>query len=227
VAQVDLITPDDLLQLGATSDFQAPFRLRPLLVQIVVGGALGVMTFQWKRKDDTAYGPVHSSEAAAPWALALADPGFGVLTFADGTYVAGDVYTVSSAGVVTGGSATGVGLLSATRFDVIALACTSATSKGVTWLKPRCVPPILSVGLQIKQWLVCIAKDDLKGRDGLAPEGTGVGDDNTRARAKDAEAQLKAIGASADRPDDLVDSSTDGTGAGLPVYPMSDDPTGF
>lgn len=225
--QTDLITPDDLLQYGGTSDFLAQFRLRSLLVQIVAGGALGAMTFQWKRKDDNAYGPTFSSEAAAPWAFALSDPGFGTLTFAAGTYVANDVYDVSSAGVVTGGSGSGIGLLSAARFDLLRLTCTQVTSTGVTWMQPRVVPPVISVGPQIKKWLCQVAIYDLKSRQGLAPEGTGLGDDNIRARYKDAEEQLKAIGGSADRPPDITDSSPGDAGAGFNAYPVGDDVTGW
>lgn len=227
MSQADLIQISDLLQYGASSDFLSQFQPRPLSVQIVAGGALGSMTWQWQSFGDPAYSAVIASENAPPWVYSLPDPGFGTLTFASGTYNANDVYTISTAGVVTGGTGGGIGMVSATRFDPRAIACTSATSKGVTWLQPRCVPPIISVGPQVKEWLACVAVYALRSRQGMTPPDAGAGDDNVRLRAVDAEKQLRAIGISEDRPPDIIDSSTSNTGAGFAAYPIGDSLRGF
>lgn len=227
MSQVDLIATADLLQYGASSDFVSQFQPRPLTVQIVAGGVLGPMTFQWQQQGDPAWSAVVASEAFAPWPWLLTDPGYGTLTFAAGTYNAGDVYTVSSIGTVTGGSSGGIGLLSATRYDIRALTCTAVTSKAVTWMQPRVVPPVISVGPQIKQWLAALAIYDLRSRQGMTPPDAGAGDDNQRLRAVDAEKQLRQIGGSEDRPPDIVDSSQGDAGAGFSALPVGDPLRGY
>jgi hypothetical protein len=67
----------------------------------------------------------------------------------------------------------------------------------------------------------------LRSRQGMTPPEAGAGDDNVRLRAKDAEKQLMAIGASSDRPPDIVDSSQGDTGAGFNAYPLGDPLTGW
>jgi len=225
--QPQLIQPADLLQIATASDLLAQFQLRPLTLQIVTGGALGTMTWQWQQQGDTAFTPALASELPAPFTFLLPDPGFGTLTFASGTYNANDTYSVSSAGIVTGGSGGGVGLITATRFNVPQLACIETVSLAVTWLQPRVVPPVLSIGPQILGWLADLVIYRLRSRQGMTPPDGGVGDDNVRARAKDAELQLKAIGASQDRPPDIVDSSASDTGAGFSALPQSDDLRGW
>jgi hypothetical protein len=220
--QPQLIFPADLYRLGGSSDFLDQFRPRPLQVQIVAGGAIGTMTWQWQQVGDTAYSAVISSETPAPFAFPLSDPGYGVLTFATGTYVANDVYNISSSGVVTGGSGTGVGLLSATRFDVRQDACVEVVSIGVTWLQPRCVPPITQVGPQIQGWFADLVMYRLRSRQGLTPAGAGAGDDNVRMRADTAQKELQRIGGSEDRPPDIVDSSQGNLGLGFAAYPIGD-----
>jgi len=224
MSQADLLQQLELLQYGASSDFLDQFQPRPLSVQIVTGGVLGSMTWQWQQVGDPAWSPVFNSEAAAPFVYLPKDPAFAQFSFAAGTYVQGDVYNVSTAGVVTGGSNA---LLTATRFDVRALSITAQTSKAVTWMQPRVVPPVVSVGPQIKEWIAALVVYALRSRQGATPPDAGAGDDNQRLRAEDAEKQLKAIGASADRPPDLVDSSTGDTGAGFSAYPIGDSLRGF
>jgi hypothetical protein len=228
MAQAQLIQVTDLQQLGASSDFLVQFQPRPLTVQIVAGGALGVMTWQWQQVGDSAFSSVISSEAqgGAAWSYSLSDPGFGVLTFPDGTYVINTTYLVSSTGSVTPGASAYAGL-TATRFDARLLACIEVTSLAVTWMQPRVVPPVISVGQQIVGWLADIVMYRLRSRQGMTPPEAGAGDDNVRLRAKDAEAQLKAIGASADRPPDIVDSSQGDAGAGFAAYPIGDSLTGW
>lgn len=225
MAQARLIEPGELPRYGTSSDFLGQFACRPLVVEIVAGGALGTMTWQWKRQGDEASSEVIFSEDAggSSWVYAPADPAFAILTFAPGTYVAGGLYVVSSTGVVTTASFAG---LTATRFDCREVACDEITSLAVTWMQPRVVPPVTSVGEQIKGWLADLAIYRLRSRQGMTPEGAGAGDDNVRLRAKDAERNLKAIGASQDRPPDLIDSSG-GSGAGFPVYPIGDDLSGW
>jgi hypothetical protein len=227
VAQVDLLSPTEALQYGASSDFLSQFQPRPLTVQIVAGGVLGVMSWQWQAQGDVAYSAVVTSEAGAPQPYLLVDPGYGTLTFAAGTYVTNDIYNVSTAGVVTGGTGGGIGLVSATRFDLRALTCTAVTSKAITWMQPRVVPPVVSVGPQIKQWLAALYVYDLRSRQGMTPPDAGAGDDNQRLRAVDAEKQLRAIGGSEDRPPDIVDSSQGDLGAGFPAQPIGDSLRGF
>lgn len=225
--QPRLIQVADLGRLGASSDFLAIFQPRPLLVQIVLGGVLGTMTWQWQLQGDSAWSGTINSEAITPWSSSPVDPAYAVLTFAAGTYVLGDTYVVSSTGVVTGGSGTGIGLLSATRFDPRADACDEVTSLGVTWMQPRVVPPVLSIGPQIAGWFFDLVKYRLRSRQGMTPAGAGAGDDNDRARAIDAEKNLKMIGASEDRPPDIVDSSQGDIGAGFNAYPQGDDLIGW
>lgn len=227
MAQADLISLTDLLQYGASSDFLNQFQPRPLSIQIVAGGALGTMQWQWLSSENPTYSATLTSENVSPYTYTLPDPGFGTLTFSAGTYVLNDIYQVSSAGVVTGGTGGGVGLISAVRFDLRALTCTAVTSKGVTWMQPRVVPPVISVGPQIKQWLAAIAIYDLRSRQGMTPPEAGAGDDNVRLRALDGEKQLRLIGASNDRPPDIVDSSTGNTGAGFSAQPIGDSSRGW
>lgn len=225
--QPQLILPTDLPRYGMSSDFLSQFAVRPLTVQIVAGGALGAMTFQWQRQGDPAFSAVINSEAAPPWVSGLDDPGFAILTFAAGTYNANDSYTISSQGVVTGGSGSGIGLISATRFDVRQDACVEAVSLTVTWLQPRCVPPVLSVGSQIQGWMGDLVSYRLRSRQGMTPPDAGAGDDNVRLRAVNAQTELQKIGASTDRPPDIVDGSAGDLGAGFPAQPVGDPLRGF
>lgn len=225
--QNPLVTPSDLLQNGATSDFMAQFVPKPLLVQIQAAGGLGAMQFAWQQIVDGAYSSTIPSESINPWAIDLTDPGFGTLSFATGTYVLNDVYNVSSQGVVSGGSGGGIGLLSATRFDPRLIACARATSDAVTWLQPRCVAPIVSVGPQIVGWIAALAIFHLRCRQGVTPAGAGAGDDQVRLNYEAAERELKRIGAGKDRPPDIIDSSPGDAGAGLNAYPGGDPLTGW
>jgi hypothetical protein len=226
LAQLPLIDAADLLRFGGTSDFLEQFRARPLLILIDGAGVLGVMSFQWKRQGEDNYSATIYSEAGAAWSYTLPDPAHATLTFAAGAYVANTAYTVDSHGAVTPGVGAFVGL-TATRLDLIADACLSATKKAATWMQPRVVSPVISIGEDIKQWIADIAKYGLRSRNGLTPPGAGAGDDNDRLRAVDAEKNLKLIGQSTDRPQDLIDSSGSLEGAGLPAYPTGGDLRGW
>src|SRR3954470_15263936 len=218
VTQAPLITAADLLRFGASSDFLEQFRPRQLTVLMVAGGPLGAATFQWKRIDEEHYSATIYSEAGAAWSVTLPDLAYATLTFAAGAYVPNTAYSVGSLGIVLPGTGAFDGI-TATRLDLIADACLSATKKAATWIQPRVVSPVLSVGEDIKQWIADIAKYGLRSRNGLTPPGAGAGDDNDRLRAVDAEKNLKLIGQSTDRPYELVDSSGTTEGAGLPAYP--------
>jgi hypothetical protein len=226
VAQLPLITPAELLRFGASSDFLEQFKARPLSIIIVDAGALGAMTFQWKRQGEDNYSATIYSEAGSSWASELPDTACATLTFGAGSYVANTTYLVSSTGTVTPGAGAFAGL-SATRRDLVSDKCLSATKKAVTWMQPRVVPPVLSVGEDIKEWIADIAKYALRSRDGLTPPGAGAGDDNDRLRAVDAEKNLKLIGQSTDRPQDLIDSSPSSEGAGFNAYPVGGDLRGW
>jgi hypothetical protein len=221
MSQAPLLTPSDLLQNGGTSDFLAQFVPRPLLVQIQTGGPLGAMQFLWQQQIDGSYSAAVPSEAISPWSVDLPDPSFCSLSFAPGTYVPGDVYVVSSQGVVSGGSGSGVGLLSATRFDPRIIACARATSDIVTFTQPRVVAPIISIGPQIVGWGCSRAIWHLRCRQGVTPPGAGGGDDQQRLNAEEAEKQLRAIGVSQTRPPDIVDSSPGNAGSGFTAQPIS------
>lgn len=226
--QDPLITREKLALYGAPSDFLAQFRARPLVVEIVTGGALGTMTFRWRlQDDDDAWSDEETSEAGSTWSTTLADPAFATLTFAAGTYVADKQYVVRSSGAVVAGSGA-LDALTATRIDIVASICDSTTKKAVTWLSStRVVPPIVSVDTEIEEWLAAVAIYALKSRQGSTPPGAGLGDENLRLRALDAEENLKAIGRSAQRPPGLVDSSSSGDGGGFTAYPESDDLRGW
>lgn len=228
MAQAQLLQVAELYQTGGSSDVLDQFQPRPLTVKIVTGGVLGLMTWQWQPFGDSAYSPEIPSEAqgGAAWTSSLRDPGFGTLTFLDGTYVAGTTYAVSSSGVVTPGAGAFAGL-TATRFDCRLIACLEVTSLAVTWMQPRVVPPVISVGSQIKGWMSDLVMYRLRSRQGLTPPEAGAGDDNVRLRAKDAELQLKAIGGSQDRPPDIDDSSAGDIGAGFGAYPIGDSLRGW
>jgi hypothetical protein len=101
------------------------------------------------------------------------------------------------------------------------------TSDAVTWMQPRVVPPVVSVGAQIVGWLADLAIFRLKSRSGMTPPGAGSGDDNLRANAEAAEKNLRMIGASEDRPPDLVDSSQGDIGAGFSALPQGDSLRGW
>jgi hypothetical protein len=217
-AQLPLIDAADLLRFGGSSDFLDQFRPRPLTILVVTGGAVGAMSFQWKRIDEEHYSATITSEAGASWAVTLPDLAYATLTFADGAYAPDTAYSVGSTGMVLPGAGAFNGL-TATRLDLIADACISATKKAATWMQPRVVPPVHSVGEDIKQWIADVAKYGLRSRNGLTPPGAGAGDDNDRLRAVDAEKNLKLIGQSTDRPFDLVDSSGTTEGAGFPALP--------
>lgn len=224
--QAPLIDASDLLRYGASSDFLDQFRPRPLTILIVAGGALGAMTFQWRRLDEEHYSATIYSEPGSSWSVTLPDLAYATLTFAAGPYVANTAYSVGSTGIVLAGPGAFDGL-AATRLDLIADACLSATKKAATWMQPRVVSPVLSCGEDIKQWIADVAKYGLRSRNGLTPPGAGAGDDNDRLRAVDAERNLKLIGQSTDRPQDLVDSSGSTEGAGLPAYPTGGDLRGW
>jgi hypothetical protein len=215
-----------MLRFGGTSDFLDQFRARPLSILVVDGGALGVMTFQWKRQGEDNYSATIYSEAGASFSFVLPDPAHATLTFVDGAYLASSTYVIDSAGRVTLGIGAFDGL-TATRFDLIADACLSATKKAATWMQPRVVSPVLSIGEDIKQWIADVAKYALRSRNGVTPPGAGAGDDNDRLRAVDAEKNLKLIGQSTDRPQDLIDSSGSLEGAGLPAYPTGGEIRGW
>jgi hypothetical protein len=226
MAQDLLIQPSELGQYGASSDFLAQFALRPLELQIGIGGALGAMAVQWRRQGETNFSELFYSDAVSSWSLELPDPSWTTITCAAGSYVAGTLYVISSNGVVIPGVGAIAGI-AATRSDQRLLWCTAATSKGVTWMQPRVVPPVISVGAQVKEWLADLAIYGLRKRLGLTPAGAGPGDDEVRARNEAAERNLKLIGSSSDRPPDLVDSSTGNAGAGFNAYPTGDDLRGF
>lgn len=230
MSQAPLITPSDLLQNGATSDFLAQFQAQPLSILIIAGGPLGTMTWEWQQVGDTSFSSTIPSEVVAgggSWVFGLPDPTWAIATFAPGAYNTGDVYNVNSSGIVTGGTGGGIGLISATRFDLRLQVCDATTSKAVTWMLPRCTPPILSVGSQVKEWMSSVAIYALRSRQGITPSGAGAGDDNVRARAVDGEKNLKSIGVSQQRPPDIVDSSPGNAGAGFTVLPISGDLVGW
>ncbi len=226
--QNQLHFPGDLLLYGASSDFLDQFAPRPLTVEIVAGGALGAMTWAWKQAADSAFGSTIATEAIgiAPYVYSLPDPGFAALTFAPGTYVLGTTYGVSPSGIVTPGAGAFAGL-SAVRTDLRQTFCLATQSKAITWLTPRVVPPVISVGQQIIEWMSSITIYGLRSRQGMTPADGGAGDDNLRARAEAAEKNLKEIGLSEDRPPDLADSSVGNSGAGFTAYPVGDDLTGW
>lgn len=227
MAQLPLITEADLVEQGASSDFLAQFRVRPIEVKCTTSGALGVATFAWRPYGATEWSADELSDAAAPWAWSVPEPAWAVVTFAAATYTSGNQWSIAASGVVTpaGGSPSTV---TATRVRIVATTIDAVTSDAVTWMaNNRVKPPVLSLGAGQRGWLAAIAIYRLKSRQGMTPSQAGQGDENLRARAIDAEENLKAIGRSDGRPPDLVDSSTNNLGTGIPLMPRSLSPRGF
>lgn len=223
MSQQNLITPFELSLYGASSEFLEHFRPRPIEISISTAGVLGTMRFCWRFVgEDTWSAPIPTDSDGEETDVALPDPSWCCLLFSAGTYVVDDVYTIASSGLVTP-----AGLVNASRFDLRDVQCEAVTSKSVTWMLPRCVPPIISVGSQIKEWMANMVIYSLRSRSGMTPSGAGSGDDNVRALAESGEKNLKAIGISEDRPPDLVDSSSDAGGAGFNAYPIGDDLRGW
>lgn len=82
---------------GTVTPTLAPHRI--IKVKVSTGGTIGTAQFQFAL-DTGAYGAPVLSVAAAPWQYRV--PGtLATLAFAAGTYVANDVYTVATTGVVT------------------------------------------------------------------------------------------------------------------------------
>jgi hypothetical protein len=231
VTQAPLIQPSDLLLYGAGSDFCAYFQPRPLSARIATGGVLGTMAIEWQVQGDTSWAGPIVSEGGASWQHDLSDPGFGSIVFPAGSYLAGWQYVIGTSGISGAGSwavpvtpAAGAPAgPTATRFDLRLVVCQATTAKAVTWMQPRVIAPVESVGPDVKEWLAAIAIYTLKSRQGATPPGAGLGDENLRLRAVEAEENLKQIGRSEVRPPDLVDSSSGAAGGGFSAYPVSDD----
>lgn len=221
MSQAPLITRRDLLNHGADSGFLAQFALRQIEVECVTAGALGVASFAWRFVGDSLWSAAEVSEAGSTWTWEAPDPSWASLTFAAHSYADGNAWTVSTSGTVTP-QAGAPSTVTATRADIVAATIASGTSDAVTWMQPRVVPPVVSLGEGQKGWLAVICIYRLKSRQGMTPAQAGSGDENLRARALDAESNFRAIGASAQRPPDIVDSSDGGTGAGLSLLPLSD-----
>lgn len=222
MAQSPLITPAILARYAAGSDFLDAFEVKALSLVITTTGALGTMAFTWQVVGDVYASAPIVSEAGAPWTKALPDPAWCSLAFAAGTYTSGQTFTVSRTGTVTGPSS----LITATRTNIAEDMCAEVTSEGVTRMQPRVVPPVLVAGVGVEGALARIVIYRLKSRSGLTPQDAGAGDDNIRVLAERAEKFLDSIGRSAQRPPDLVDSSTGG-GAGIPQMPVSRSSRGF
>jgi hypothetical protein len=225
--QAPLIARRDLLNHGASSEFVDWFRLRPIEVQVQTGGALGAVTIAWRVQGDLNWSAPEPSEPGTSWAWDAPDPAWASLVFPAGSYTAGDTWTVATSGAVVAQGSPSAGPPTATRYDLVALTCAAVTSDAVTWMQPRCVPPVLSLGEGQKGWLAHVAIYRLKSRQGMTPAQAGSGDENLRARALDAEENIKRIGRSDNRPPDIVDSSPGGTGAGIPQMPVSRSSRGF
>ncbi len=71
-----------------------------MTVKIILGGALGTMTFQVKIGSG-GYGATITSVASGPWSYQVPGAYFDTLVFAAGTYVAADTYVVNLDGTVT------------------------------------------------------------------------------------------------------------------------------
>lgn len=226
MSQSPLITRGDLVSHGASSDFLGQFAVRSIQISCVTGGTLGTATFAWRVFGDASWSAEERSDTATPWTWELPDQAWCTATFAAGTYTAGDTWDVSQSGTVTPVDIA-PDTVEATRLDIVADTIASVTSDAVTWMQPRVVPPVISLGTGQKGWLAVLAIYRLKSRQGMTPTQAGTGDENLRARALDAEENLKNIGGSAQRPPDIVDSSATGAGAGIPLMPASDDLRGW
>jgi hypothetical protein len=226
VPQAALITRRDLLNHGASSDFLERLKIRPIEVQISTGGSLGTMTVAWRPQGATGWSRAEQSEPGGTWTWDTPDPGYASATFPAAVYTAGHAWTIATDGSVTPQGAAPAGP-TAVRNDVVAAIIAGVTSDFVTWAQPRCVPPIVSIGEGQKGWAAAIAVYRLKSREGMTPTQAGTGDENQRARALDAELNIKGIGASAMRPPDIVDSSPGGGGTGIPQFARSRSSRGF
>lgn len=224
--QQPLIDRGDILAHGAGADFLDGFRVRPLEVQIVDGGALGEMSARWRFRGDDRWSNPEPSSDGSSWTWSPQEPAWVELTFTAQVYVQGQTWSVGVTGTVTPQEGAPGGV-SATRIDLVTRHIAAVSSKIAEWVQPRCVAPIISLGEGQKADAAVWVIYRLKSREGLTPKDVGPGDDNWRQLAEDAERNFRAIGRSDNRPPDLVDSSPTGTGAGIPLMPTSRPRRGF
>lgn len=228
MSQAPLFTFTDMLAHGASTDLLDGYRVKPIEVTVETGGALGEMTVKWRPVGQSDWSAADPSDPGTTWVWAPRDPAFAVLTFSTATYTAGDSWTVTAAGtVVPQGSAPAT--LAVTRTNVVDSVIAGVTSDIVTWCQPNAVPPVISIGEGMKSWASTIAIWRLKLRSGVTPSEAGSGDAMLMEEARRCEERFRAVGASANRPPDLIDSSSGGgtAGAGLPHLPRSRSSRGF
>jgi hypothetical protein len=211
-----LVQPAQLSRYNVPSAFLAQFDAKPFLLEVLVGGALGALQLQWQYPGDTGWSAPIVSTAGASWAYTLDDT-FADLTFAAGTYRAGDQYLVDAAGnVVPQGSAL-AGLISAARFDLRANACSAITSEALMLMADAITPPLLSWGDDVTMHAAEWVYERLKRGRGMAPSGAAAGDASVATEGFEARKFFAAIGENG-RPSTMTDSSapSDGPIALLP-----------
>jgi hypothetical protein len=111
-----------------------------ITVKIILGGALGTMTFQVKIGSGP-YSPTITSGTPGPWDYQVPGAYFSKLRFAAGTYVANDIYIVGTDGTATlqaGGSGPSTALNSGTysptdRYDLVVTITTSGALGAATF----------------------------------------------------------------------------------------------
>lgn len=221
----DLVTRAELPRFGVASGFLSQFDVRPIQVTADTAGALGSAAFKWRFLGETSWSPPVTSSTLAPWSWSPSDS-FSVLTFGAGTYATTAIYTVDESGAVTR-SGSGPDTVTATRFDMVANAVSTATEQLVDLLQPRCTLPLLGWGAWLKQACADVAKYILKSAVGMSAGEASVGDANIRLRYDDAIASAKRVGTGERKPPDIVDSSSGGKGAGLMVGIASNEKAGF
>lgn len=221
---VDPIT--ELEQYGLSAEFLEQFVPRPVALVVIVGGALGVAQFAWKKQDAPDYGNPRTSQAGATWSTRLSDVFIDVV-FPAGAYVQDEVYTIAEDGTVAvqaGG--TGPAGVTASRYDLRKTVTKAVSLEAVSRMSPTVTPPVFAVGEDIKAKVAAIVAYELKSITGLAPLPTEVGDNNLLLRAKEARDYLDAIGDGEQTPQGVQDS-TPATQVGNLFATQSDDRRGW
>lgn len=217
-----LVQPAQLSRYNVPPDFLAQFKLRPFLLQVTTPGALGTMQFAWQYPGDGAWSELHVSTAGPSWTETL-DLTFTDLTFGAGAYVGGDTYMVDSAGAVIPQGSAQAGLISAARYDQLAITCSAVTAEALQKMADAITQPLLSWDDDATMHAAAWVYEWLKYGKGISPEKAAAGDASVITSGQTARKYFEDIGAGG-KPASMTDSSVSVDGPLLSAYPSGDCP---